>query len=62
MNLARKIEIAVLAVTSISRHDDEDAAVRHAALDKLLGLIQAEKELMDSRVQAHILESLKKSG
>jgi hypothetical protein len=59
MNLARKIEIAALAVTSISRHDDEDAAVRHAALARLEELIKAEHEAMDERVKARIAESLK---
>lgn len=61
MNLARKLEIAAMSVTSISRHDDEDAAVRHAALTKLEELIKAEREAMDARIAAHIAESLKSS-
>ena len=58
MNLARKIEMAAAAITSISRHDDEDAAVRHAALAKVLELIEAERIAIDARVQARIAESL----
>jgi hypothetical protein len=59
MNLQRKIEVATMAVTSISRHEDEDAAVRHAALDRLEALVKAEREAIDARVAERIAESFK---
>lgn len=57
MNLTRKIEVAAMAITSISRHDDEDAAVRHAALDRVEALLRAERDAIDARLRAHIADS-----
>jgi len=42
MNLTRKLEIAKLAVTSISRHDDETVENVGATLDELNTFIAKE--------------------
>lgn len=60
MDLNRKLEVVSMAVTSISRHDDEDAAVRHAALNRVEALIKAEREAMGARVVERIAESFPK--
>lgn len=54
MKIARKIEIAEQAVRSISMHDDEDAQLRLAALDRLEATIKAEREAIAKRLQAKI--------
>jgi hypothetical protein len=58
MDLARKLELAAMAVVSISHHDDEDAAVRHAFLDQLATVIKTERDAIDARVGARITEAL----
>jgi hypothetical protein len=50
MDLQKKAQIAAQAIDSISRHDDEDAAVRHAFLDQVANHIAAEKAGIDKRV------------
>lgn len=50
MDLSRKVEIANQAVDSISRHDDEDAAVRLAMLDQVAEHIEAERAAIAQRV------------
>lgn len=50
MDLQKKAQIAAQAIDSISRHDDEDAAVRHAMLDQVASHIAAEKAAIDLRV------------
>jgi hypothetical protein len=59
MDLKRKLELFTDSVKSISRHDDVDAAVRHAALDQAAAIIAAEREAIDARVQADIAAHLK---
>lgn len=62
MNLTRKIEIIERSITSLTRHDDEDAAVRHAALDHVIRIIEAERSAIEERVKARIAETLKPTG
>lgn len=59
MNLADKTTIAKRAIDSISRHDDEDAAVRHAMLDKITKHVEAEREAIDQRNAERIAELTK---
>lgn len=54
MDISRKIEIADLAIKSISRHDDEDSIVLKAALTKVSNLIQAEVQGIDQRAAARV--------
>lgn len=56
MHLTRKIEIAEQSVRSISTHDDLDAAVRHAALQRLAQFIDAERKAIDERIAAKVAE------
>jgi hypothetical protein len=58
MDLKRKIEICTQAIESISRHDDEDAAVVKAALDKVISVIELERAQLDAKVAARVAESL----
>lgn len=50
MNLQRKIEITRLSIASIARHDDEELAVRIAALDQVAAIIADEKAQAQQRV------------
>lgn len=54
MNLNQKLPIAKRAIESISRHDDEDAVVRKAFLEELMGFIDNEKLAIDTRVQERV--------
>lgn len=54
MNLQEKIAVATKAVLSISRHDDEDADVRRAALDELSSVMDDERLAITRRVRARI--------
>lgn len=54
MDLKRKIEYAGKSIESIARHDDADAAVRHAALDEVAKIIAAERDAINRRVQAKV--------
>jgi hypothetical protein len=56
MDLARKAEIAADAINSISRHDDEDAAVRKAMLDQVAKHLESEKEAIDKRIAERVAE------
>lgn len=58
MNIKRKLELLKLSLVSISSHEDEDAAVRLAALDQVDAMVKAEREAIAARVQAHIDASL----
>lgn len=58
MNIKRKLELLQGSITSIGTHDDEDAAVRLAALDQAEAMIKAEREGIEARVQARIDASL----
>ena len=57
MNLQRKIEIAATAIFSISQHDDEDSAVRQAALDLVEKVIAAERAAINTRVAASVAQA-----
>lgn len=54
MDIARKLEYAQSLITSIGTHEDEDAAVRTAALDQVISLAAAEKAAIDVRLQERI--------
>lgn len=54
MDLGRKVEIVEQSIRSLTTHDDVDAAVRHAALDRIEAAIKVEREAIDARVKAHI--------
>lgn len=56
MDLKKKAQIAAQAIDSISRHDDEDAAVRHAVLDHVAAHIAAEKAAIDARLAARVAQ------
>lgn len=58
MKLGKKLEIVDVAIKSISRHTDEDAAVRSAALDRITAIVQAEKAALQTEVQAGIEAAL----
>lgn len=62
MDLNRKLEIADSVIRSISRHDDEDMAVRSAALDRVDALIAAERVAMQERVDERIASQLDASA
>ena len=54
MNLQSKITYARQAIEFIARHDDADAAVRNAALDKIIQLVEHERAQIAERVQKKI--------
>lgn len=54
MNLQRKIEIARYNIASIARHDDEELAVRIAALDQVVGIVNEEKAAAQQRVAERV--------
>lgn len=54
MDILRKLEIADLAIKSISRHDDEDSIVLNAALDQLIVKINAEKQGIADRAAKQV--------
>jgi hypothetical protein len=58
MKLNRKLEIAETAITSISRHEDEDGAVRVAALDRVIAFAEAEKKGIADGIAADIAAKL----
>jgi hypothetical protein len=61
MDIRRKLEIVEQSVASISRHDDEDMAVRSAALDRVDAFIAAERAKMKERVDERIAASIAKA-
>ena len=58
MDMNRKLELLDQSLKSIARHDDEDAAVRHAALDRVEAMVKAERAAMDKRVNDRIAETI----
>lgn len=58
MKINRKIEIAEQAIRSISHHDDEDLAMREAALARLSKTIDAERVAANKRLQERIEEQM----
>lgn len=62
MKLNRKIEIAAQSITSISTHEDEDGAVRVAALDRVIELATGEKARIADSIAADIAAKLAPEG
>lgn len=58
MDIKRKIELAQQSIASIARHDDEDLAVREAALNRVGEIIAAERDQMEERVKARIAQTV----
>jgi hypothetical protein len=58
MKLNRKLEIVAQAVSSITTHSDEDAAVRAAALDRVIAMATEQKKVLDAEVKAGIEAAL----
>lgn len=58
MDIKRKLELVKSNVLSISTHEDEDAAVRHAALDQIEAIVKAERDKIDAAVKARIAHHL----
>ena len=56
MDLQQKIGVAGKAIESISRHDDEEAGVRLAALAAVEAKIAEERAAIDARVKARLGE------
>jgi hypothetical protein len=56
MDLVKKLDYARSAVNSISRHDDEDAAVRKIMLDQVVAHVQAEQAAIDARVAERLAQ------
>lgn len=56
MDLARKEQLTLDHINSISSHDDEDAVVRKAILDRVSAHIDEQKAAIDAAVQARIDE------
>ncbi len=58
MNIQRKLELARQHVEIIARHDDEDLAVRQAALQAVADHITSELQAASERVQAKVQAAL----
>lgn len=58
MQLNRKLEIVGAAIASITSHTDEDAAVRAAALDRVIERATKDKAVLDAEVKAGIEAAL----
>lgn len=58
MDITRKVEIIKAGVESLARHDDMDAAVREAALDRVVAIVELERQAARDRVQAKIEAAL----
>lgn len=62
MNIQRKLELARQHIEIIARHDDEDLAVRQAALQAVADHITAELQAASERVQAKVQAALGQAG
>ena len=49
MKLDRKLDLAKQHIAFLTRHDDASTAIREAALDNILGFVEAEREAMKTR-------------
>lgn len=58
MDLRSKVGYARKAIESITRHDDEDVAVREAALQAVEVAIAEERAGMAARVAARVAEAV----
>lgn len=56
MDIKRKLHLAEQSIRLITRADDTDSAVRSAALDRLGGFIDAERQASHERLTAVIEE------
>ena len=56
MDIKTKLAYVEQHIKGISRHDDEDAAVRAAALSRIVDLVEAERAEMQIRVAARVEE------
>ena len=56
MNLKEKLAIAQKSISSISRHEDEDANVRKAFMDELRKFIDGELHAIDAKVAERVAE------
>lgn len=54
MDINSKLRYCRLSIESLARHDDMDAAVREAALDEVVRMVEVEREAARQRVQAKI--------
>ena len=62
MNIGRKIQIAKTAISSITRHDDEDSTLLKAAIAELVSFLGTEEEGIEARNTAAILAQLSDEG
>ncbi len=58
MDIKRKLEIAEQSIRSISTHDDQDSALRIAAMERLEKFIEAERQSMVDRVNESIARTV----
>lgn len=58
MDIRRKTELAENAIALLARHDDEDLAVRDAALARLEQHIAREREAAQARVAERVKAAL----
>lgn len=58
MDMKRKLELIDLSIKSISMHEDEDAQVRQAALDRVIEMVKGEKVAIEAKVAADISDKL----
>lgn len=54
MDIRAKLNMVERSIESIATHNDEDADVRRAALDRIVSLCEQAKAGVDSAVQADI--------
>lgn len=54
MDLQRKLEIVENSISHITRADDQDSAIRSAALDSVDRFVAAERKAMADRLAAKI--------
>ena len=59
MKLNRKLEIVEAALLSITSHEEEDGAVRMAALDQVSSMVAAHREQITAEIQSKISAALR---
>lgn len=59
MNITKKLEYAIRDIKNIGSHDDEDSAVRLAALDAIEKAAGAEKTAVLERVAVEVAAAVK---
>lgn len=58
MDLNTKLKYCRSHIESVARHDDMDAAVREAALDRIVEMVEAERTAARERLQAKLEAAL----